>query len=1198
MGRRVAIIGYSFRFPGQDDANFWQNLLNGRDLVTEVDPNRWPKEAFQHPNKKQLGCSYTFSAGSIGDVSTFDAAFFGISPREAASMDPQQRLLLELSWEAFENSGIKPSSVRGSSSGVYIGIASTEYSYRFADDLAAIDSSFVTGNVLSIAANRISYVFDLHGPSMAIDTACSSSMVAFYQAYRSIISGETSLSLAGGISLHLHPSGFISFSKASMLSKQGRCRVFDASADGYVRSEGGGIFVLKDYDQAVADGNPILAVVANAMANTDGHKSGLTVPNFQAQAALLKQAYAEAGISPISINYIEAHGTGTIIGDPIEAQAIGEALGKNRPKESPLPIGSVKSNLGHLEPASGVPGLVKALLCIQHRTVPATIGFKTPNPNIKFKDWNLEVVTQNLPLDKTKSITIGVNSFGFGGANAHVILQSHDIPSVESQIQNELPPLIFCAKSADGLKDLAKNYALFLKSQGSNDYYDIAYSAAYHRDWHEHRAIVFGESIDCIAKGLREFTENPESTRSSFVSIVAPVSPQGAAFIYSGNGSQWFEMGKHLLEDIIFLESVREVDVLFQKYADFSIEAELAGKNGEGRFEYTEIAQPSLFALQVGVTSMLRHVGIKPTAVAGHSVGEIAAAWAGGILSLANAVQVTYYRSKLQGTTKGRGQMTAVAMSETDARALLEDLGFADKLFIAGINSSRGVTIAGDSLSLSTLEAVLGEKQIRRKRLDLDYAFHSPAMDEIRGNIQKALASIKPQKAKIPFYSTVTGNQLEGSELNANYWWRNIRKPVLFEHAIKGILERGNNLFIEVGPHPVLSGYMNESLRDAEIDGRVIPTIRRDEGQAERVWSVANEAIIAGADMEWRQLFPATGRFIRIPNYPWQRESCWVQHTSESLGLLDRSSVNPLLGYPLKQHHLTWENKLDSLRFPLLADHVVGDATVFPGAGFVELALAAAHAWHPEDAIMDIEELEIRAPLLLSDQLSKETRLSIEPEDGSFTIISREYAASEPWTQHAKGRILVESQALALLLKAPTPIDRQPDFFSTDHKMLTRASGLDYGPAFQCIRHGWIDGNNALAVLDLPEVVRSNLEQMHLHPGILDCGFQLIFQLLKEDTNLYQGMVFVPTKIGRIIFRSDSGRPHLVRATLLRRAPHSLTAEFELFDDAGNAVAVIKEARFRKTRLESDRTKHLNLLRYHGIPKPHPSTATPCSNTV
>jgi len=466
MSKRVAITGFSFRFPSTTTSRYWQDLLDGRDLVTEVGPERWSKETFLHPNKKHPGTSYTFAAGSIGDIATFDAGLFGISPREAAQMDPQQRLLLEMSWEALENSGIKPSSLCGSKCGVFIGIASADYSYRIAEDLAGIDSSVATGNTASIAANRISYIFDLCGPSMAIDTACSSSMVAFHQACRSILSGESIQSFAGGISLHLHPYGFLTFSKASMLSPSGKCSVFDAAGDGYVRSEGGGVFFLKDYDQALADGNRILAVVANSSINMDGRKAGLTVPNAKMQADLLEQAYQQAGIDAKEIDYLEAHGTGTAVGDPIEALAIGTALGRHRPIDSPLLIGSVKSNIGHLETASGVAGLVKALYCIQHRMVPATINFETPNPAIDFTDLNIEVTAQNRPLKKKGKLIIGVNSFGFGGANAHVILESHEQPTTmpAEPPQDTLLPIMLSAKETVALKAAAGDFAVYLKN--------------------------------------------------------------------------------------------------------------------------------------------------------------------------------------------------------------------------------------------------------------------------------------------------------------------------------------------------------------------------------------------------------------------------------------------------------------------------------------------------------------------------------------------------------------------------------------------------------------------------------------------------------------------------------------------------------------------------------------------------------------
>ena len=1189
MTKRVAIIGFSFRFPGTTSSRYWQDLLDGRDLVTEVGSERWAQDTFLHPNKNHPGTSYTFAAGSIGDIATFDAAFFGISPREAALMDPQQRLLLEMSWEALENAGIKPSTLRGSPSGVFIGIASADYSYRIADDLAAVDSSMATGNTASIAANRISYILDLCGPSMAIDTACSSSMVAFHQACRSILSGESVQALAGGVSLHLHPYGFLTFSKASMLSRRGRCSVFDAAGDGYVRSEGGGIFFLKDYDRALADGNPILAVVANSAINADGRKSGLTVPNPRTQAELLERAYARAGIDPAKIDYVEAHGTGTAIGDPIESQALGNALGKHRPPDSPLLIGSVKSNLGHLETASGVAGLVKALYCIRHRLVPATIGLRTPNPNIRFKDWNIEVVTANRPLKKRGKLIVGVNSFGFGGANAHVILESHEPPKSKAPQgpQDTLLPLVLSAKDPVALQAAAREFSLFLKEQPQSAWYDIAYNTVFRRECHEHRAIFHSASIEAAAGELLNFADKAPQ-QYPLETGVALEAPRGPAFIYSGNGSQWAGMGRRLLaEEPLFRETIRSIDVLFGRYADYSLEAELAGQNGEGRYERTEIAQPALFALQVGITQMLRHRGIEPVAVAGHSVGEVAAAWASGALTLEAAVEVIYHRSLLQGTTRGKGEMTAVGLGREAVLALLEELDLALSLTLAGVNSSSGVTIAGSPELLARLEFALAQREIFHKRLPLDYAFHSPVMDAIEAGVRQSLATVRPGTSRVPFYSTVTGTLVDGRELDAQYWWHNIRKPVLFEQAIKSIQADGTNIFIEVGPHPILRSYINDCLKDGGTEGRIIPTLTRGDDAPQRVWGACSQALIAGAGIDWRFFFPAPGKFIQLPNYPWQRERHWHPVTPESLGLLDRRKVHPLLGYVLKQHELTWENQLDSKLNPTLADHVVGEAMVFPGTGFAELALTAALAWLPGETA-EIEELEIRSPLLLNDDHTQLIRVNIEAQDGSLTIKGRELLGTEPWTLHAAARILREPNHLPLQQTCPLFPTRQPDFNGASHEVLTRAVGLAYGPAFQCIDYGWVEKDSALAVFKIPASIEAELEQMHLHPALLDCTFQLIIQLLKEEVNLDKGVTFVPTKMGRVAFRDSWAKPAFARATLLRRTAHSLTAEFTVFDLDGVAIAVVKEARFRSIRLSKTTADYLRFLDYHGTPRPHP----------
>jgi len=1198
--RKVAVVSCSFKFPGTTTDKYWPDLINGKNLVTQVDPSRWAMDSFQHPNKKHAGTSYTFASGTLGDISGFDAAFFGISPREAAQMDPQQRMLLEMTWEAFENAGLKPSAIKGSKCGVFIGISSVDYAMRFADDLGAVDSTVATGNTSCIAANRISYLFDFKGPSMSIDTACSSSLVAFHQACQSIAVGETTMAIAGGVSLLLHPYGFIAFSKASMLSRKGVCSVFDAAADGYVRSEGGGIFVLKDYEQALADGDPILAVVAGTNVNSDGKKTGLTVPSNLAQASLLTEAYAKAGISPNDISYLEAHGTGTPVGDPIEANALATALGKFRPKDKPLLIGSIKSNLGHLEAASGVAGLVKALHCIKHRTVPASIHFKNPNPNIPFDDWNLKVVAQTTPLPTTGRLVVGVNGFGFGGTNAHIILESPVAkvstlrPKRPKDLRPVRTPLFITAKSEAALKDAAQQYAALLRQEDVADLYDIAYSAAFNREWHEHRAVVFGGTPRTMASALTCFAEG-KLTNLPVVAATGMSPAPKVAFIYSGNGSQWEGMGRQLLaENSTFRAAVQAVERYFEKYENFSLEEELKGANGPGRYERTEIAQPALFAIQVGVTEMLRFQGVMPAAVAGHSVGEVAAAWASGALTLEQAVEVIYYRSHFQGMTKGQGQMTAVALSEAQMRTLLEEQKLADSVAIAGINSARGMTLAGPSAALTQLENILADRQIVFKRLDLDYAFHSAAMNPIQAGLEAALHAITPQKTKIDFVSTVTGDIAPGDQLDGSYWWNNIRQPVLFEKAIGTIRQLGIDFFVEVGPHAVLRGYINECLKADPKPGRILPTLMRGDDSSERVWTAASQVMLAGVKTDLTHFFPHPARFTELPNYPWQRDRHWQTVTSESYHLLQRRKVHPLLGYPLGQQALAWENQIDPLQYPELADHVVSGAIVFPGAGYAELGLAAAAQWTEKNGLpaaqLEIEELDIKMFMVLSADTTKLLRVSLEPSDGSFAISSRDQFSTDAWTLHANGRVITEPLDILFAQETAQVPNRRPDFDAQSHALLTKQVDINYGPAFQAIDVGWAEQDTAWARLSLPTGIAASLMQSLLHPALLDCGFQLVFHLLHDQIAQPSGVAYLPTKIGRLSLRTGKGVPVIAKAQLLHRSPHSLTANFTLFDDQGAVVACLRNVRFRSVPMGQKAATPLSLLSYTAVPKAHPQT--------
>lgn len=1192
MTRRVAIIGVAHRMPGTTPEGFWQDLRAEKDLVTQVAADRWSHEAFQHPDKRNPGTSVTFAAGSLGDISGFDADFFGISPREAANMDPQQRMLLELTWETLESAGIPPSRVRGSQCGVFLGVAALDYSYRYTGDMAAIDASTATGNTSSIASNRVSYLFDLHGPSMSVDTACSSSMVAFHQACQTIRSGETSMALAGGISLHLHPYGFIIFSKASMLSPTGRCRVFDADGDGYVRSEGAGMFLLKDYDQAVADGDNVLGLVAGSTINTDGHKQGLTVPNPEAQITLMRHAYERAGIAPDEIDYLEAHGTGTAVGDPIESRAIGEALAKRR--QSPLPIGSVKSNLGHLETASGVAGLAKALYSLRHREVPATIGIRRPNPRIPFDDWNLDVVTQARPLKAEGRLVIGVNSFGFGGANAHVILESPpETPAPTPAPASDEPlPLRLSARGEPALRAMAGQLADWLRDTDSA-LYDIADTLYRRREHHPDGALLFAADKQDAAEHLAAFAD-PERDPGTRPVIQGQrlEAAQGPAFVYDGNGCQWETMGRDLLAGSkVFAAAIDEVDALFQRHADFSLRAELEGDNGSDRFVRTEIAQPALFALQVGITRVLAAQGIEPVAVTGHSVGEVAAAWACGALSLEDAVRVIHLRSHFQGLTRGQGEMTAVGLGAEAIAAYLERPEYRD-IHLAGTNSAQGVTLAGPAEALSRLEAELNAQRHFVKRLPLDYAFHSPAMDPIRDDLIAALKGLSPRQSRIPYISTVTGEKLDGERLDAEYWWHNIRQPVRFDAAAQAITAEGINVLIEIGAHPILKRYLSEALRDAALDGLIIGTLERDLPGPVCLDRAIGQTLLSGLETDTDHWFPVTGRLAELPRYPWQRQPYWMPSTSEALGLLARHYEHPLLGYRLAQHTLTWESQLDTGRQPWLADHVVGGAAIFPGAGFIELTLAAAARWR-EAAPLDIEELEIQAPLMLDGQHGRLTRLAIAPEDGRVTIHSREPAVGEAWQLHATARIMPQSKSLMLERAAPSLPERAPDLGLDEHLAMASRLGLDYGPAFQAIDRVWIEDDSVIGRVNPTPIIEEQLALQHLHPGILDSAFQLFLPLLARDglESLgpgNQGMAFVPVRVGRIQWAPQAGRPALARARLLKRAPYSFTADFELFDDRGRAVAVVSETRFKAVRLTQSAEQTLSHLDVRLTPAPHP----------
>ena len=1200
----IAIIGMGFRFPGsvQDEAGMWSMLNSGTSAITQIPEARWPVQELQHPDRSEPGRSVTFAAGVLPDITGFDAGFFGISPREAAWLDPQQRLLLKMAHEAMEQANLPVHSLAGSDCGVYVGISSLDYGQHALDDLASMTSHVMTGNTLSIAANRISYLFDLHGPSLSLDTACSSSMVALHHACQALREGSIPMALAGGISLLLHPYSFVGFSKASMISAKGQCLPFDARADGYVRAEGGGLFLLKPLDAALRDHNPIQAVIVASGINTDGaRKKGLTIPSTEAQAELMASVLEESGLEADDLAFIEAHGTGTPVGDPVEVASIGAVLGARR--HSPLPISSVKAHVGHLEPASGMAGLVKAIVCLKHRMLPGLPFAFEPNPAIDFGKANVFCAAQGIRLEAHEGhpLAAGVNSFGFGGANAHILLaeapalqnldedtfpiqapipdqsgqvgqvcqaspenpapcalSSHGTPSADrthaspAQISasqtaptqsvpvcsapvrsaQTLPssvPLFLSARDEAALRELAGRYADTLEQivQGNaaleaaasgqsaqtvlqdkdqkapslpKVLYDLAYGSAHFRDWHEKclALVLEGQPEPAIAT-LRAFAmgegtsvSSKDSDTQASVLLVSEDRPHktshgtaltnGPVFVYTGNGAQWGGMGQMLYATSpVFARTIDELNDLLLPRLGRSLTELLLSADAQ-ILQETAYSQPLLFAIQVGVTRVLAEMGVRPAAVLGHSVGEIAAAWAAGALSLEDAAQVIFTRSTTQATTRGCGRMAACAASSSQCQELIDRLHLQDVVEIAGINSPKNVTLSGSLDGLRTLQAHLQNTYFQL--LDLDYAFHSRHMDALEGPLLEGLAHIAPKAASTArFVSTVTGTEYSGEELNAAYWWANVRQPVRFHKALDHLAREGFSLFVEIGPHAILQRYIRECLQAAQCRGRVLASLLKTDGSLQRLTTLALRLHCLSPVMDRDVFFPCPGNpYVTLPTYPWQETAFLYPRTSECLPELRR--VHPLLGWQKESMPPVFENILDPVKDTWLEDHKVGSVTVFAGAAFAEMACAAARHLHGTDHVL-VEDLQITAPLAFEG--AQCVRCLTDEQTASFRIVSRPRLGKGAFVPHVQGRIPAASG---------TPVSLWPAASATKTSDLSRAAAGAAAPASaRALSSGPAEAADQSAQSGLSDL--SDPGQMQ--PGLIPTG-----QVQMSGEELYQ----------------------------------------------------------------------------------------------
>ncbi|WP_433601877.1 type I polyketide synthase [Nocardia sp. CA-135953] len=1169
----AAIVGIGCRFPGGIDGPgaFWDFLIRRGDGIVEVPPDRWSLDKFYDPDPDAPGRMYTRSGGFLTrSLWEFDADFFGISQREASIMDPQQRLLLEVAWEALDDSGMA-GRVAGRDIGVFVGGFMNDNAVGRNVVRSAINSHTPTSSSHTLLSARIAFLLDLHGPTMTIDTACSSSLVALHQAVRSLALGECGSAIVGGANAMLQPETFISMCKGRFLSVDGRCKSFDASADGYGRGEGAGVVILKPLEAAVRDGDRIYAVVRGSGVNQDGRTSAIPVPNPVAQEELARRVHTSAGIAPHEIGYVEAHGTGTPVGDPAEMTALGRVYGAIDGRTEPLPVGSVKNNIGHTEAAAGVAGVIKAALTIHHRTIAPQARLDQLNPEIPFDELRLRVPMAAEPLVRPM---VAVNSFGYGGTNAHALIGPAPI-TVETRSDTaamRLPILPLSARSEPALRTLAAGLLAAVDTESLDNLTEAAWVRRAHHPLRT--AFRYGDSGE-LRSQLAEFAAGggQPPARAIAEGHTDPV------FVFSGMGPQWWAMGRGLLAgEGPAAELAREIDREFAELAGWSILEEMGRDAADSRIARTEIAQPANFLLQAALTAELADFGIRPAVTVGHSVGEVTAAYVSGALSLTEAVTVGYHRSRLQATTAGTGGMLAVGLAEAEARELLTDL---DGVCIAAVNSPSAVTLAGDSQVLAYLGERLTADGVFAKALRVEVPYHSHLMDPILDDLRTALATLAPGDATVPAYSTVTGTQATRQDWGAEYWARNVRDQVRFADAIGELLDAGHRVFLEVGPHPVLNGSIREILVQQGITGAAISTLTRGGDDSENILTAIGELYRAGSldgDRLPGAIDPGVGH-VDLPHYPWQRRFVWTQEPETDLDRIGTPNGYAMLGDRTASVATEWEVQLSVSNLPWLRDHVVAGAVVLPGAAYLDAALSAIALRTGRDSF-GLESIEFISPLVIDEHDVPVVRIGVEESTRRFTIQSRP-AGGGGWTLNAHGR-LIEADADATTVGiAPPPESVEVAVEELYESMAEH--GLRYGPAFRLLRRVCVGPDSVVAHLDSS----ATIGQRHLaHPAIVDSALQCFAALYArtaatQPNSGTEADVVVPAAIAGIRW---TGPIPVDPVVVLTRVPGSpLRADIRIASASGDVALTMSGVQFRALTPQSTLSEQLDGLFYEPV---------------
>ncbi|MDZ7309035.1 MAG: type I polyketide synthase, partial [candidate division KSB1 bacterium] len=1127
----IALIGIGCRFPGgaHSPETFWQLIRDGKDAVTAIPPDRFDIARFYDSRPATPGKVISKWGGFLPDLDKFDATFFGISPREAERLDPQQRLLLEVAWEALENAGQTPEHLAESASGVFIGMWINDFEDRLFADPDKIDFYMTTGSGRYTASGRLSYLLGLRGPSVTLDTACSSSLVAVHLACQSLRSGECQVALAGGANAILRPHISIAYSQSQMLAPDGRCKFGDARANGYVRSEGAGLVVLKRLSQALADHDPIIALIVGSVVNNDGRSSGsLGTPGVAGQEDMLRQAYRRAGIAPGRVHYLEAHGTGTRAGDPVELEAIGRVLGADRPAGHPVFVGSVKTNIGHTEGAAGVAGLIKVALSLKHRLIPPSLHFEKPNPNIPWDRLNVAIPTTVQDLSGVEGpLYGGVSAFGISGTNAHVVLQEWQgaVPGEQQKTvvfssagagngaaaagSNYLLPL--SAKTPEALADLVRACKRYLETT-ADALPEICSTACLRRAHLEQRLAVVADSKDAMSDKLQSFLQGEK--RPGLVSGGKESEEQRRiVFVFPGQGSQWPGMARRLLEkEPAFRDSMQRCEAALRQYVEWSLleQLQLAESDSGYRLNQIDVIQPVLFSIQVSLAALWRAWGITPAAVVGHSMGEVAATHVAGALTLEEASRIICRRSQLLRRTSGKGAMAVVELTIAEAEKAIA--GYEDRLAIAVSNSSRSTVLSGDPAALDEVIAQLERREIFCRRIKVDVASHSPQMDPLREELLQAIHGLQPRPADLPICSTVTGDFIAGERLDRQYWVNNLRQPVLFSAAVRRLRASGHDTFIEISAHPLLLPAIQQELQSLDTSALTLPSMRRDEDEQLVMLESLGGLYVAGHPVAWRHLHPHGRRVVRFPNYPWQRERHWFDeqpavnghHTARPAG------EHPLLGRRFESAQdgtSFWENEISTQHLPYLAEHRVHGTAVLPAAAFVEMALAAARAVFGDSPAV-LEKITFHEALFVPEAppLRVQTILSpLMPGLASVQVLSRAAHEKAAWKLHASATLSLHAEAWPAAPEPPaTRRRRLAESLSAAAHFATQARrGLQYGVSFQGLGELWRTTGEALGRLQLPADLAAERAAYRIHPALLDACFQTLLAAAGDEAQTY-----------------------------------------------------------------------------------------------